>query len=76
MELSPAYYQWEKETIDKGRLEERCGFVENLLKIRFSLSSETIAELMEQLLKLSPAESTRLLLKSSREEILKKLSNT
>ncbi|EDN65179.1 hypothetical protein BGP_6545 [Beggiatoa sp. PS] len=50
--------------------------MENLLKIRFSLNSEAIAELIEPLLKLSPAESTRLLLKSSREEILKKLSKT
>ncbi|EDN70807.1 conserved hypothetical protein [Beggiatoa sp. PS] len=76
MELSPAYYQWEKETLQKGMQQgmqkmQRI-FVENMLKLRFGLSNEEIAGMIEPLLKLPPEESTRILLQSSREELLKK----
>jgi len=68
MELSPAYLQWEKETLQKGRQQ----IVENLLKLRFGGIDKALAQVIEPLLQLSPDESSRLLLQSSREDLLTK----
>jgi hypothetical protein len=73
MELSPAYYQWERETIQQGMRQMQRLFIENLLKLRFGELDEILTSLIEPLLELPPEESARLLLQSSREDLLKKL---
>jgi hypothetical protein len=88
MELSPAYYQWEKETLNKGRKEGMQQGIqqgiqqgmqkmhrmslESLLKIRFGGIDEALASAIEPLLQLPFDESSRLILQSSREELLAK----
>jgi len=76
MELSPAYYQWEKETIEKGHKEGmqkmRRMSLESLLKIRFAGIDEALALVVEPLLQLPFDESLRLVLQSSREDLLAK----
>ncbi|OAD22466.1 hypothetical protein THIOM_001729 [Candidatus Thiomargarita nelsonii] len=60
----------EKRGIEKGRLDGQRVIVENLLKSRFGGLDERLAHVIEPLLQLSPDESSRLLLQSSREELL------
>jgi len=72
MELSPAYYQWEKETIEKGRKEGIRTSLESLFKIRFGGIDEALAPVVEPLLQLPFDESLRLVLQSSREDLLAK----
>ena len=72
MELSPAYYQWEKETIEKGRREGIQLYLESLLKIRFWQIDEAMASIIESLLQLPVDDSSRLILQASREELLAK----
>ena len=79
MGLSPAYYQWEKETIEKAKKEgmhqERLGMVENLLKVRFGEIDESLAQVIEPLVQLSQEESSYLIIKYPREDLLTKLSH-
>jgi hypothetical protein len=76
MELSPAYYQWEKETLEKGIQQGMQKMhrisLESLLKIRFGGIDEALASIIEPLLQLPFDESSRLILQSSREELLAK----
>jgi len=76
MELSPAYYQWEKETIEKahkeGRKEGIRTSLESLFKIRFGGIDKALAPIIEPLLQLPSDESLRLVLQSSREDLLAK----
>ena len=80
MELSPAYYQWENETLQKGQLkgqqkgraEMQRVFVENLLKTRFGKLDKALSRLIDPLLKVSPEETVQLLLNLSRQELLAK----
>jgi hypothetical protein len=48
--------------------------VENLLKLRFGKMDKTLSSVIKRLLQLPPQESSRLILQSSREELLAKLS--
>ena len=59
----------------EGRLEERRVFIENLLESRFGVIDEALSQLIEPLLQISPAESSRLLIQLSREELLARFGN-
>ncbi|HEW97372.1 MAG: hypothetical protein DRR16_19150 [Candidatus Parabeggiatoa sp. nov. 3] len=72
MELSPEYYEWEKESIEKGMQKMYRLSLESLLKIRFGQIDEALASIIESLLQLPVDESSRLILQSSREELLAK----
>lgn len=64
--LSPAYLQ----RIEEARQEGQRVVIENLLKTRFGAIDEELSRTIEPLLQLPPEEFTRLLLQSSREELL------
>lgn len=74
MNLSPAYLQWREETLREGMQEgiqtERRATIENLLRVRFGSLDDELFAIITQLLELPPEEFTRLLLQSSREELL------
>ena len=83
MNLSQIYQNWREKTLregrkegeKEGRKEERSIFVENLLKFRFGKIDEALSQVVKRLLNLPPQESSRLILQSSREELLAKLSS-
>ena len=62
MELSADYVKWREDTLQRGRLEMQQIFLENLLKFRFGKIDEVLAQIVELLLKLSPEESSQLIL--------------
>lgn len=70
MNLSPAYLQWREETFREGVQAERRATIENLLRVRFGSLDDELSAIITQLLELPPEEFTRLLLQSSREELL------
>ena len=78
MNLSPAYLQWREETLREGMQEgiqtERRATIENLLRVRFGSLDDELSAIITQLLELPPEEFTRLLLQSSREELLNRFS--
>jgi hypothetical protein len=75
MNLDVAYQKWKETTLQQGRQEGRQEgqriFLEQLLKMRFGVSDES---LIQPLLKLSPSESLGLILQRSRDELLAKFS--
>ena len=77
MNLSPVYQQWRERTLrqgmQKGGLEMQRTFIENLISARFS-EEKVQPQMVDSLLKLSPEESSRLLVQISREELLAKFS--
>ena len=83
MNLSQIYQNWREKTLregrkegeKEGRKEERSIFVENLLQFRFGKIDEALSQVVKRLLNLPPQESSRLILQSSREELLAKLSS-
>jgi hypothetical protein len=78
MTLSPEYLVWKEATKQEGRQEgrqegqreERRSMIENLLKVRFGSLDESLDRVVNALLELSPAESSRLLLQADREELI------
>ncbi len=86
MNLSKIYQDWRDKTLQEGRkegqkegqkegrLEERSVFVKNLLLFRFGTIDDALSQIIKPLLQLPPQDSSRLLLQSSREELLAKLS--
>ena len=73
MNLSNIYQDWRDKTLQEGRLEERSLFVKNLLLFRFGTIDEVLSRVIKRLLQLPPQESSRLILQSSRDELLAKL---
>jgi hypothetical protein len=69
MNLSPVYQQWRENTL---RQMQRT-FIENIIAARFG-EKEVRPQVVKSLLKLSPEESSRLLVQISREELLAKFS--
>ena len=69
-EHTPAYLQWREETFREGVQAERRATIENLLRVRFGSLDDELSAIITQLLELPPEEFTRLLLQSSREELL------
>lgn len=70
MALSQAFLEWKEATKQEGRQEGQRQIIENLLQVRFGDLDDTLSRLVDALLQLSPAESSRLLLESSRDELL------
>jgi hypothetical protein len=75
MTLSQAYLEWEEKTQKQGLTQGQRLVVENLLKLRFGELDEQLAGIIPNLLDLPAEEYTRLLLQSSREELLRRFVN-
>jgi hypothetical protein len=63
-----------KERQEKLQQQGMQQIVENLLRFRFGKIDEALSQAIKRLLNLPPDESSRLILQSSREELLAKLS--
>ena len=70
MILSPAYEKSRTQAILQGRLESQRVFVKSWLESRFGDIDSALSPVVELLAKLPPEESTRLLPKMSRDELL------
>jgi hypothetical protein len=70
MKLSPAFLQRMEEARQEGIQTERRATIENLLRVRFGSLDDELSAIITQLLELPPEEFTRLLLQSSRQELL------
>jgi hypothetical protein len=75
MNFQQIYQEHENKIVQQARQEGRREMVENLLGLRFGMIDEALSSVIERLLKLPPDESSRLLMQSSREELLAKLSH-
>lgn len=85
MQLSPVYQKWREETlqqgvqqglqqgVQQGRLEGQRLIVTQLLTSRFGELDETLLQVVEWSLRLSPAESIPLLLTASKAELVKRV---
>jgi hypothetical protein len=88
MTLSQTYLEWKEavrrqarqEALEEGRQaglqaglqEARRGMIENLLQVRFGQLDDSFNPVIEGLLSLSPSESSRLLIESSREDLFQR----
>jgi hypothetical protein len=72
-DLSEICKKSEEKLLQQGREEMRV-FVEYLLKHRFGDLDDALLSAIKRLLQLPPQESSRLILQSSREELLAKLT--
>lgn len=88
MTLSQTYLEWKEgvrrqareEALEEGRQaglqaglqEARRGMIENLLQVRFGKLDDSFNPVIEGLLCLSPSESSRLLIESTREELFER----
>ncbi|WP_448570221.1 hypothetical protein [Trichothermofontia sp.] len=70
MNLSPVYEQWLAETLEQGRQEGQRADLEALLMAKFDRLDEGLASIIPQLMALSPSDRARLILQSSRQELL------
>lgn len=70
MNLSQAYFEWEQETVERGKEQERRQVVENLLLFRFGTLDPELQTIIPSVLGLSPSEFTPILLRLSREELI------
>ncbi len=74
MALSRTYLAWEQTTEQRGeqrgQLAEKRNVIEALLKARFGEQDEAMLAIAPQLLRLSTDDDTRLILQSSREELV------
>jgi hypothetical protein len=74
MALSQAYLAWEQTTEQRGEMRAKQDSIRSLLKIRFGDKDEALLAIAPQLLNLSTDDYTRLILQSSREELLAQFS--
>jgi hypothetical protein len=70
MNLSQAYLEWEQETVERAKEQERRSVVENLLLFRFGSLDPQLQEIIPSILGLSPSEFTPILMQLSREELI------
>jgi hypothetical protein len=70
MILSPAYEKSRNQAMLQGRLETQRVFVKSWLQSRFGEIDKALSQVVESLVQLPPEESTRLLPKLSRKELL------
>jgi len=70
MNLSPVYEQWLAETLEQGRQEGQRADLEALLTAKFDRLDEDLANIIPQLMTLSPSDRARLILQSSRQDLL------
>lgn len=76
MNLSAAYQEARQKAVQQGRLEERHGLVESLLKSRFGKIDKTLSTVIEPLVQGSPQEVADWLLHLSREELIAKFGKS
>jgi hypothetical protein len=78
MALSQAYLAWEQTTEQRGEqrgeMRAKLSSIESLLKVRFGEDDEALLAIAPLLLPLSTDDYTRLILQSSREELLAQFS--
>jgi hypothetical protein len=75
MALSPVYEKWREETLAQGRQEGRQEEIESLLSVKFGDLDAALLSIVPQLLQLPTADRARLILQSSREELLSYFDN-
>ncbi|RKZ77636.1 MAG: hypothetical protein DRR19_27635 [Candidatus Parabeggiatoa sp. nov. 1] len=77
MNFSEIYREHEEKLLQQGLLQglKRSQEIMGNLLIRFGVIDQTLSQVIEPLLKLPPKESSRLILQSSREELVAKLSH-
>ena len=74
MNLSEIVKERQEKLRQQGLQQGMQQIVENLLRFRFGKIDEALSQAIKRLLNLPPDESSRLILQSSREELLAKLS--
>ncbi|BAZ08848.1 hypothetical protein NIES4071_06540 [Calothrix sp. NIES-4071] len=74
MNLSQAYLEWEQETVERAKEQERRSVVENLLLFRFGSLDSELQAIIPSILALSPSEFTPMLMQLSREELITRFS--
>jgi hypothetical protein len=80
MALSQSYLEWKEATkregiqqgLQQGIQQGQRQIIENLMQVRFGELDESLIKVIDELLKLSPMESSRLLLDSSREDLIRR----
>jgi hypothetical protein len=72
MALSQSYLEWKEATKREGIQQGQRQIIENLMQVRFGELDESLIKVIDELLKLSPMESSRLLLESSREDLIRR----
>ncbi|MBD2119018.1 hypothetical protein, partial [Microcystis wesenbergii] len=72
MALSQSYLEWKEATKREGLQQGQRQIIENLMQVRFGELDESLIKVVDELLKLSPMESSRLLLESSREDLIRR----
>ena len=76
MALSQSYLEWKEATklegLQQGLQQGQRQIIENLMQVRFGELDESLIKVIDELLKLSPMESSRLLLDSSREDLIRR----
>jgi hypothetical protein len=72
MALSQSYLEWKEATKREGIQQGQRQIIENLMQVRFWELDESLIKVIDDLLKLSPMESSRLLLESSREDLIRR----
>ncbi|CCI29677.1 hypothetical protein [Microcystis aeruginosa] len=76
MALSQSYLEWKEATklegLQQGLQQGQRQIIENLMQVRFGELDESLIKVIDELLKLSPMESSRLLLESSREDLIRR----
>ena len=75
MNFQQIYQEHQNKILQQGRQEALREMVENQLGLRFGMIDEALSSVIERLLKLPTNELSRLLMQSSREELLAKLSH-
>ncbi|MCU0567822.1 MAG: hypothetical protein MUF49_14630 [Oculatellaceae cyanobacterium Prado106] len=79
MNLSPVYLEWHETTFQEGRQEGRQESdqdnIRGLLEARFGVLDGDLEQIVVPLMGLAVVERSRLILQSSREELLARFSN-
>ena len=75
MALSPAYLQWQEETLRQGLQQGQRMMLESMLAVRFGSVDEELAKTIDRLLELPSQEAVSLVLQCTREELLERLTD-
>jgi len=74
MNLTPAHQKYKDEILLQGQMKTQKVFVRNWLRAKFGKLDRTLSKVVDPLVQLSPEESSRLLMRLSREELLAKFA--
>ena len=72
MALSPAYLQWQEETLQQGLQQGQRIMLESILIVRFGSVDEELTQTIDRLLELPSQEAVSLVLQCTREELLER----